>query len=230
MGRMTPRLAVATLFATAVFAGQADASAIQSYVYNTTGDIAGTSGAGYGYPISFASQNNNSMLTTPGNFTLGTFTTSPLPTGATLSYDNTPFTINANVGPVPANSNNYYGNYNSYPHNNSFSPSYTYKISGALNGTLMGDGTSTLFPTITSVTGSGATPPFPASDLKFDLQGIAAPSGTTYGSTTLTARVDVTGTPLPAPAPEPTSVAIFAAALTGLAWKRRRSRIRKASV
>ena len=229
MGRMTPRLAVATLFATAVFTGQADASAIQSYMYNTTGDIDGTSGSGYGYPISFASQNNNSMLTTPGNFTLGTFTTSPLPTGATLSYDHTPFTINVNVGPVSPNGSNNYGYYNPYPYYNNFSTAYSYTIHGTLNGTLMGDGTSTLFPRITSVTGSGVTPPFPASDLKFDLQGIAAPVGTTYGSTTLTARVDVTGSPLPAPAPEPTSVAIFAAALAGFAWNRRRSRIRKAS-
>ncbi len=236
MWRMMPRLAIATLLAATILAGEADASAVQSYLYNTSGDIDGNSGSGYGFPISFSPQSGPAMLTTPGTFTLGSFTTSPLPTGATLMYDNTPFTINVYVGQVPNNNGNYYGGYNPYyPGYNYFSSSYAYKISGVLNGNLQGDGTSTLFPTITSVTGSGngsdATPPFPVSDLKFNLpQGIAAPNGTTYGMTTLSAFVDVTGNPLPAPAPEPTSVAAFALALAGWAWKRRRSRSRNAPV
>lgn len=229
MWRMILQLAIATLLAATILNGPANASAVQSYLYNTSGDIAGNSGSGYGFPISFNPQSSTSMLTTPGTFTLGSFTTSPLPTGATLMYDNTPFTINVNVGQVPNNNGNYYGYYPGYYY---LSPSYTYKISGVLNGNLQGDGTSTLFPTISSVTGSGsaATPPFPISDLKFNLpQGIAAPNGTTYGTTTLSAYVDVTGNPLPAPAPEPTSVAAFAVALAGWAWKRRRSRGRNAS-
>ena len=233
MGRMMPRLATAVLLATALttLAGSpAQASSIQSYLYNTTGDIAGVTGSGLGYPISITPVTSNEMLTTPGTFVLGTITTNPLPTGATLSYDNTPFSISLNVGQVPSNGNNY-GYYNS-PYYNGFAPAYTYKISGVLNGNLMGNGTSTLFPTITSITGSGsaATPPFPVDALKFNLQGIAAPNGTTYGTTTLTAHVDVTGTPLPAPAPEPTSVAVFAAALAGWTWARRRTTSRKTSV
>ncbi len=221
MTRMTFRLSSVALLAAATWVGRADASALQSYLYNTSGDIAGIQSSGYGYPISFNPQ-SGSMLTTPGTFVLGTIGTNPLPTGATLSYNNTPFTINLNVGQV-SNNNGYYGYYNN------FSTAYTYKISGVLNGSLMGDGTSTLFPTTTSITGSGTTPPFPVADLKFNLQGIAAPNGTIYGTTTLTAHVDVTGTPLPAPAPEPTSVAAFAVALAGWVWKRRRLAARTAS-
>ena len=220
MNRLHRSVAVtAILFA---WSAATDAAAVQSYLYNTSGDIAGISGSGLGYPISFNPESSTSMLTTPGTFVLGSITTSPLPTGATLSYDNTPFTINMGVGSVPSNNSNY-GYSNPTPYYYGFEPAYTYKISGVLNGSLMGDGTSTLFPTITSITGSGDTPPFPVEDLKFNLQGIAAPNGTTYGSTMLTAHVDVTGNPLPSPAPEPTSVAAFVAALAGWAWNRRRT-------
>ena len=227
MTRLTARLATFTLIATTLLAAQADASAVQSYLYNTSGNIGGISPySTSGYPINFTPESSTGVLTTPGTFVLGSIATNPLPTGATLTYDNTPFTIALNVAPVTANSGYYnsgyyYSSSSPSPAYYGFSPAYTYNISGVLNGSLS-DGTSTLFPTITSITGSGSTPPFPVGDLTFNLQGIAAPVGGTYGTTTLTAQVDITGNPLPAPAPEPTSVAVFAAALAGWAWKRRR--------
>lgn len=222
MIRPFARLAAVALSAVALGAADARAAAVQSYMYSTSGSIAGTPGSGYGYPISLSTQ-GDAMLTTPGTFVLGTITTSPLPTGATLTFDDTPFTIDLGVGAVPTGSSYYYG----YPYGYyGFNPAYTYQISGVLNGALK-DGISTLFPTITSVTGVGSTPPFDPADLKFNLQGIAAPVGTTYGTTTLTASVAVAGNPLPSPAPEPTSVAIFAAALAGFAWNRRRGRTKR---
>ena len=161
MGRRLPRLAAATLFACAALSLAATnpthAAAIQSYTYSTSADLAGvSSGSNYGYPISISGQSSVGMLTTPGTFTLATITTNPLPTGATLSFDNTPFDIDLSVGPVPPSGNGYgyYGGYyNSNPNFYNASPSYFYKILGVLNGTLKGDGTSTLFPTITSITG-----------------------------------------------------------------------------
>lgn len=223
MWRTTLRLATATCLATALLAGRADASAVQSYLYTTSGDIAGIGGTTSGYPISYTPTSGVGMLSTPGTFALGTITTNPLPTGATLTYDGTPFTINVGVGPVAGDSGS------AVPTSTGFSPAYTYTIHGTLDGSLKGDGTSTLFPTVTSITGSGSIPPFAASDLLLNLQGIAAPVGGIDGTTTLTAHVDVTGTPLPAPAPEPTSVALFASALAGWAWRSRRSRPSRAA-
>lgn len=229
MWRTNRHLAIATLLATTVLVDHAQASAVQSYLYTTSGDIAGISGVNNGgYPITYTPTSGTGMLTTPGTFNLGTITTSPLPTGATLNFDGTPFTINVGVGPVTSSS----GYDNPYNYGSSFSyyylnPTYTYTIHGTLNGSLQGDGTSTLFPTVTSITGSGSTPPFDASALLLNVQGIAAPMGSTFGTTTLTAHVDVTGLSLPSPAPEPTSVALFASALAGWAWRTRQVRSRR---
>ena len=120
-----------TIALAATLASHAGASAVQSYMYSTSGNIAGTTGVNLGYPIGFTS-GPIAMLTTPGTFTLGTITTGLLPAGATLTYDNTPFTINLGVGPVANNSYNYNG-YNGYY---GFSPAYSYQINGVLNGSL----------------------------------------------------------------------------------------------
>ena len=218
MGRLAARLALvaAAALAPAAFAARADAAAIQSYTYTSSGSIDGTPGSGY--PIRVDPQDAQT-LTTPGTSALGTFVTSPLPPGATLTYDNTAFRFLLTVGPYAATPGVPFGP----------TAGYAYQILGTLNGSLKGDGTSTLFPTITSVTvanPNGFPPPFAPADLRFDLQGIAAPNGANDGSTVLTARVDVTGSPLPSPAPEPTSVAAFVAALAGWTWSRRRGRTR----
>ncbi len=201
------------------------AGAISTYQYATDGMI--LNGAGV-HSISLSTNFNTSSTTVPGVFNLGTFSTGPLLPGETDTYQGTPFSIDLKVAPsnptLP-----YFGGFFSAP------LAYDYQINGVLNGSIRSDGTSTLFPSITSVTGSGSSPaPFPAEDLKVDLPLIVAPSTNGYyeGTTTLTASVsvDANGNPLPAPAPEPTSVAAFAAALAGWAWKRRRSRSRNASV
>ena len=218
MWRMTPRLATATLTATLALAfsaaGKAEAAALQSYSYSTSGSISGMSGD---QPIQFWGAPVGGTLTTPGGFALGEFITNPLPASATLTYDHTPFTIDLIVRDALAPNSAGPGS----------SPSYfdaDYKISGVLNGSITGAGSSDMMATITSISatagGVGGTPPFSASDLQITApQGIIAPNGQNPGFSTLMGQVLVPG--LPAPAPEPASIAVFGVALAGWACCRR---------
>lgn len=207
MWRMTPRLAIATLTATLALAfapaRQADASA--TYSYTTTGSISGMSGP---LPIEFDGVSGKQKLTTPGSFNLGEFVTNPLPPTATLTYDNTPFTIDLFV------------------HDKSHYYNTEYVISGNLNGSITGAGFSSMVATVTSISavagGVSGIPPFPASDLAILApQAINPPASDGPGSTTLTGQVLVSGLGNPAPTPEPTSIAVFGAALAGWAIRRR---------
>jgi len=216
MCRTTPRITAAALLAAlALIAAPSPeagaAASVQTYTYSTGGNISGMAGV---QPIEFLGTSGS--LTAPGSFILGTFRTSPLPATATLTYANTPFEVDVNVapsGPGPGTSG-------------SDARSYEYKILGALNGSVSGDGRSTMLASVTSITGAddglGTAPPFPVSDLHVNVpQGIVAPFGDSSGISTLTAQVVVPGFPLPPPAPEPTSVAAFAVALIGLALRRK---------
>jgi hypothetical protein len=214
MWRMTPRLATAALTATlalaALSAPKAQASAVQSYSYSTTASLGDVSNG----PITLTGVSiYGNQLTTPGAFMLGNFTTNPLPSTATLTYNHTPFTIDLKVQPAGFSGYNY------------GTPSYDYIIHGELNGSIT-NGSSQMVASITSISGSGsgfnATPPFPIDALKIALpQGIAAPNGYSYGQTPLIAQVMVAGVPIATPTPEPTSVAAFAAALAGWGLRRR---------
>lgn len=228
MTRVTRRLVLIASFATAstllVGPTPVGAAAIPTpYTYSTNGNILNDVGV---HSISLETNFNTSTTTVPGVFNLGTFTTAPLLTGESTTYQNTPFSIDLRVTPADANVP-YFGGYFSN------TPAYDYQINGLLNGTIRSDGSSTLFPSITSVTGSGSiTAPFPAEDLNIALPVInATPPNGFEGVTQLTASVNVDplGNPLPSPAPEPTSVAAFAAALAGWAWRRRRLAARNAS-
>jgi PEP-CTERM motif len=230
MWRMTPRLATATLTATLAFAfafataPTSQAASVQTYAYNTWGSISGPSGD---VPISFDPQSSTSILTTPGSVVLGEFITNPLPPTATLTYNNTAFSITLNIGAINPNS------LSSGPVND-----FLYNISGVLNGTIGGDGTSSMMATVTSITaGSSSTPPFPISDLVIGTQGIGAPSGSAQGVTMLTAQILVAGLPIssgsgpsnPNPTPEPSTIAVFGLALAGWAFHRRTNSRAKAT-
>lgn len=210
MWRMIPRLTLATLTATLALAvlpaREAGAAAIQSYNYTTSTTLGDVPNG----PISLSGVGNSgSTLTTPGAFVLGTITTNPLPSTATLTYDHTPFTIDLTLRNPTGDSS-----------------SYTFRIQGEFNGSI-GNGYSDMMASVKSITGNpfndpNSTPPFAASDLQVGFpQGIAAPNGSTFGTTTLIGQVLVTGTPLPPAAPEPTSVAAFAVAIVGWGLRRR---------
>jgi hypothetical protein len=221
MWRMTPRLATATLTATFglalsfATAPKVEAASVQTYAYDTSGSISGPSGD---VPITFVPQSSTGMLTTPGSVVLGEFLTNPLPSTATLTYNDTPFTIDLNIGALN-------------PKSFTSSPNYyaQYEISGVLNGTIGGDGSSSMMATVSSITAVSGTypPPFPISDLVISAQGIAAPDGSSQGVTMLTGQVLVAGTPPPlglgnpTPTPEPSTIAIFGLALAGWACHRR---------
>jgi hypothetical protein len=223
MWRMISRFVTTTLTATLAFAGllasEAGAATImtpdatvQSYSYSTDGNIASQTGVA---PITFISPSSQAF-TTPGTFSLGQFdAVNMLPASATLTYNNTPFIIDLNV-----------------PSGNGMG-TYTYAISGNLNGSITGSGSSTMVATVSSITGvpnlfdgTPTTPPFPASDLSVSVpQGINAPNALmgTDGLTTLYAQVSP-GLGLPAPAPEPASIAIFGTALAAWGLRRRLAR------
>ncbi len=215
MWRMTPRFATAALLATltlaAASATKASAAAsVQSYSYSTVGSVSGLpSNIG---PVEFNGLSSGGTLTTPGAFLLGSFQANPLPATATLTFANTPFMIDVLVASQPGAS--------------VVAPAYDYHISGLINGSITGSGSSTMYAVVTSITGDdfglGTTPPFPVSDLSvITPAGIAAPFGLNSGFSPLSAQVLIPGFPVPAPAPEPTSIAAFAAALAGLAIRRR---------
>lgn len=217
MWRMTPRIATATLTATLALAlahataPGAEAASVQSYNYWTDGSISNQAGVA---PIYFDGVSSGS-LTVPGTFSLGTFdAAATLPPTATLTYNNTPFTIDLYVanGVGANNATNY----------------YDYTISGVLNGSITGVGTSTMVATVTSITGEPGTPPFSAA-ITVAPQGINAPytPTSTDGYSTLYGEAIPPGgsTPpvlgQPSPAPEPSTIAVFGLALAGWACRTR---------
>jgi hypothetical protein len=224
MWRMTPRLATAALTATlaltALTLSKAQASAVQSFSYTTSGAISDTAGPA---PITFQGMTTPATLTTPGSFVLGDFVTSgTLPPSATLTYNNTPFTVDLVVSATPIGTPVVYT-----PNNSSFAlvpATYDYKLSGLLNGWITGAGSTDMVATVTSISGNpngpGVTPPFGVASLNVAFpQGITAPNNGQNGITPLMGSVTAPG--LPAPSPEPTSVAAFAIGLVGWGIRRR---------
>lgn len=218
MIRPLSRIAAAALSAAALLtaAGPAHAAAAaRSYQYISD---AGFAPGAHSITLGGTYQGQTTTLDSP--LDLGSFgVPANFLAGETRIYQNTPFTIDLKIAPAGDGPVNLWDP----------AVAYDYRISGVINGSLRADGTSTLLPSIVSITGSGSiAAPFPVEDLRISLPLIAAPTGSLDASTPLVGVValDSTGNPLPSPAPEPTSVAVFAAALAGFAWNRRRSRAR----
>ncbi|WP_435020623.1 PEP-CTERM sorting domain-containing protein [Tundrisphaera sp. TA3] len=209
MWRTTTRLATSTLIATLALlaTSEARAAAVKSYSYTTIGSVgapASTSDyAGSVGPIGFDGVVSGTM-TTPGYFNLGAFTVAALPPSATLTYENTGFTIFLT----------------------GFGTGYTYRIDGVLNGTLDGSGASDMIASVTSVTGWGAqgpesVAPIALTDLRIIApQAILAPANYQGSRTGFYGQVGP-GAGLPVPAPEPASIAIVAVGLAAWGLKRR---------
>ena len=157
------------------------AASVQSYDYSTVGSVSGLPG-NVG-PVEFNGLSaSGTTLTTPGAFLLGTFQANPLPASATLTFADTPFTIDVLV--------------TSQPGANAVAAAYDYKVSGLINGSITGSGSSTMYAVVTSITGDdfglGTTPPFPVSDLSVIAPaGIAAPDGLNSGFSPLSAQVTI---------------------------------------
>lgn len=221
MWRMMPRLAIATLTATLALAlaygPEAHASTSASYAstsptfsFATTGSVSDITGT---QPIEFYGLFGSGSLSATSLTPIGQFITNTLPATATLTDTNTPFVIDMNVVMPPG----------------SPMAHYDYKIQGVLNGSITGNGQSNMMAYVTVITGNdygtGATPPFSSSELRFNAPLlIAAPNGQVSGFSTLTSRLEIPGLPPPLAAPEPTSFVVFGMAAAG--WYIRRRRLR----
>jgi hypothetical protein len=174
----------------------------QPISYGTFGSIGGVNDPSAG-PITFTGAPFGSSRNFPGTFSLGQFTVPTLPTSASLTYNNTPFTINADIGAVPGGGG--------WPYTD-------VKFTGVLNGTVTGNNQSTLLASVTSISQFGpGTLPFPITAIT------VAPQLLTAGgaSTILTAQLtDALGQVITVP--EPTTLALFMVAAGGLGLRRMR--------
>ncbi len=170
--------------------------------YATSGNVNGSDNG----PVQFIS--TDPTFTLPGFLLLGHFQTPNLPSGSSLTYTNTPFTIDVTFYNGPGNSTS------------------ELELKGVLNGTLKGDDSSTLYASFTSSQQIGpGTLPFPIRTFTVPSPLLLVPFATHHGSTHVTAYVSYDPSKV-APVPEPTLLAMFglAAAGTGIRrWKRRRN-------
>ena len=205
----SPRTWMLALVLGGLFASGAQASPTPVFSYETSGTVGGlTTG-----PIMFignsSSETSSNGVVLPGAIDLGQFQTLPLPTGATLTLNNTPFTIDLKQGAAP-----------DLGQPITKAPDVT--ISGVLNGSLGSDNSTTLQAQITSATQAWPGP------VPFDLNALTAaspilinPGGIGNGISGLAVSV-----PNSIPSsffniPEPTTLAMFATALVGLGFRRR---------
>jgi hypothetical protein len=205
----SPRTWMLALVLGGLIASGAHASPTPVYYYSTTGDVGGlTTG-----PITFTGNNSSGPSSNgtalPGAIDLGQFQSQPLPPGATLTLNETPFTINLKQWAAPSPGE---------PITNA--PDET--ISGVLNGSINGNNATTLMAQITSVKQVQPGPvPLDLSSLTTASPVLINPSGIGNGISGFAASVP---TSIPTSffnIPEPTTLAMFATALVGLGFRRR---------
>lgn len=144
----------------------------------------------------------------PSSVSLGEFVVNPLPTGASVKFENTPFEIMFQTTKV----NGDIPEVNETP----------LKFVGKLNGELTGNTKSSVVATFDPVQ---PDPTFRTGDFMNTLtvpsSFLLVPSSTNGGRTTVQSTITSTYYPLPTPAPEPTTIAVFVMAGVGLGLRRR---------
>jgi len=161
----------------------------------------GTVGGADGGPIGFFG--NTGSLLTPGVFSLGQFQAPVLPSSASLTYANTPFSIDVTF-------------------TTSGGATSDLLINGVLNGTITGNSSSNMLATATSVAQSGTAPlPFPVNTFSVLGPQTLAPRGLYAGVTDLYAFISFNPAGETFPVPEPTTFALFGTMLVGLGLRRR---------
>ncbi len=182
--------------------------------YSTSGFVSGTTGVTGTNAITYEAINNATVDTT-SNLQLGQFQVAPLGANQSTTYADTPFSFTL----IPSA-------YNGSPLSD-FSP---LTVTGVLNGTLMGNATSSVIATINPITNDTFQLGSATSTLAGLPNEVLLVPNSSGGTTTLEAAINTVGTVNPqAPVPEPSTIALFLSTVGGLALRRyvlaRRSRV-----
>jgi hypothetical protein len=206
----------------AATAGGAQAAAITSttaeasplLAYDTVNSSIGTTGITGTPVINFIPATGSVMA--PSNMSFGKFEIVAPPSGSTTTYSNTPFSIK--ITPDAVNG--------SAP-----GPNLTpLTVTGLLNGTVYSDSRTDVVATFNPMTQSTFQTGLYVNTLGLPNSPLSlVPSTINNGDTTLQASITSAVAPAP-PVPEPSTLALFAATIVGLGFRRRILARRAASV
>lgn len=150
-------------------------------------------------PVKFVGTSGSFL--TPGTFSLGDFKVDALPSSASLTYTNTPFSVDVNFS--------------------TSSGSSELVVQGLLNGTITGNTASSLIATISNVAQQGSgTLPFPLNTFTLVAPQTLSPHDLNHGKTDLFAYVSYNPAGQTLNTPEPTTLALFGTVLAGLGVRR----------
>lgn len=199
-GLRTAVVALASTFAGVTGAQAAPMSANTLIEYTTTGNVESTGVTGA--PVIGFNSVATGSFTAPSSFSLGSFQVAPLDDGVSTTYVDTPFSITLGI----QKTDDYVPTPNETP----------IIITGKLNGTVSGKSQSDVVATFNPISyGPFQTGNFLNTLSVLDASVSLVPSTTNNGQTTAQARIVVTAVP------EPATMMIFAAAVGGLALRRR---------
>ncbi len=176
--------------------------------YTTSGQVDTTTGVTGTNVISYVPLNSNNAVdlsTGQTNVGLGNFVITPLASGVSTTYMNTPFQISF----LPA----------SYGGNSSVAMDKPVVASGMLNGVVNGPSSSTVTATFSNVPSGLISLGSMAGSAQFSLPSttlLLAPSTSNNGTTTVQGLVTRTEVP----APEPSTIALFLTTVSGLGLRR----------
>lgn len=209
-------LVVATATATA---GNALAAPIATpasplLAYNTVGSSIGSTGISGGAPVINFIPATGAVMS-PSNLSFGRFEVKAPTDGATTTYSNVPFTIKLTADSVDGKT--------------SVTPNETpIEITGVLNGTVSGASQSDVVATFNPLKDSDFQTGMYMNTLGLPNSPVSlVPSTVQNGYTTLQSSLSSVVAPT-YPVPEPSTVALFAATIVGLGFRRRLLMARRA--
>lgn len=207
-------LVAATATAGSALAAPISTPASPLLAYNTVGSSIGTSGISGTPVINFIPATGAVMA--PSNLSFGRFEITAPTDGGTTTYSNVPFTIKLTADSVDGKS--------------PITPNETpMEITGVLNGAVTGASQSSVVATFNPLSKSAFQTGLYVNTLGLPNSPInLVPSTVQSGYTTLQASMTSAVAPVQ-PVPEPSTLAVFAATLIGLGFRRRLLAARRAA-